>query len=146
MIGYLDTSAFVPLILDEDGTIACRRFWDDADDVSASHLLYVESAAALAQAERMGRLTAEAHRRCLRILDRLWSEVQVVEVEDALVRRAAELARRFGLRGYDAVHCASAEQLAEPDMVAASGDRKLLAAWASLDVATFDPDQAQPGR
>ena len=34
MIGYLDTSAFVPLLIDEPSTKACMRFWDDADDVT----------------------------------------------------------------------------------------------------------------
>lgn len=141
MIGYLDTSAFVPLLVAETASPACRRFWDDADDVVASRLLFVETAAALAQASRMNRLKAQAHRRCLDLLDQLWAETGTVEVDDRLVRRAGVLAHRYGLRGYDAVHCASAEQLADSDLVAASGDRKLLAAWADLGIATFDPNR-----
>lgn len=50
MIGYLDASAFVPLLIAEPGSAACRRFWNDADSVVSSRLLYVETAAALAQA------------------------------------------------------------------------------------------------
>lgn len=141
MIGYLDTSAFVPLLVAEAGSAACRRFWDDADDVVASRLLYVETAAALAQAVRLGRLTTETHERSLGLLDQLWTETDVVEADDALVRRASALAHRYGLRGYDAVHCASAEQLTDVDLVAASGGRKLLAAWSDLGLATFDPNQ-----
>jgi predicted nucleic acid-binding protein len=57
-----------------------------------------------------------------------------------LIRHAAELAARFSLRGYDAVHCASAEQLTDPHLVAAAGDGKLLDAWNGLGVATFDPN------
>ncbi len=45
---------------------------------------------------------------------------------------------KFGLRGYDPVHCASAEQAADDDLVAATGDRALLAAWSKLGVSTFD--------
>ena len=51
MIGYLDTSAFIPLLLKEPSSAACRRFWDDCDAVVSNRLLYVETAAALAQAE-----------------------------------------------------------------------------------------------
>ncbi len=142
MIGYLDTSAFLPLIVAEPSSGACRRFWDDADDVACSRLLYVEAAAALAQARRMARLTVPAHRAALRHLDQLWAQVEIAEVDQIVVERAAALAHRFHLRGYDAMHCASAEQLAEPDLVAAAGDRQLLAAWTKLGLATFDTNAA----
>ncbi len=138
MIGYLDTSAFVPLLVAEPGSLACRRFWDDADAVVSSRLLYVEAAAALAQAQRMGRLSAAQQERATDLLDELWAEVEIVEIDQELVGAAAGAARRLALRGYDAVHCASAEQLADDDLVAASGDRRLLAAWHELGITTFD--------
>lgn len=140
MIGwYLDTSVFVPLLVAEPSTEACQRFWDDADAAVSSRLLYVETAAALAQARRMDRLTDDAHDEALRLLDRLWSEIDIAEIDETVVSRAAVLARRFALRGYDAVHCASAEQL-DDDVVAATGDQQLLSAWAELEMATFDPN------
>jgi hypothetical protein len=74
----------------------------------------------------------------LQRLANLWAQVDVVEIDQPLVERAAELARRLGLRGYDAVHCAAAEQLAEPDVLAAAGDQRLLDAWSRLGLATFD--------
>ncbi|MFI6167161.1 type II toxin-antitoxin system VapC family toxin [Nocardia sp. NPDC051052] len=138
MIGYLDTSAFVPLLFNEPSSQSCRRFWDDADDVVSTQLLYVETAAALAQAHRMSRLDDAEYAGCLRLLDQFWPQIEAVEVNDALVLRAAELADQLALRAYDAVHCATAEQLEDTDTVAASGDRRLLAAWKSLGVSTFD--------
>lgn len=138
MIGYLDTSAFVPLLIAEPGTEPCLRFWREADDVVTSRLTYVETGAALAQAVRSGRLTERARRRGMGKLDELWAEFGVVEFDHLLACRAVELAHQCALRGYDAVHCASAEQLAEDDVVAATGDRALLRAWAELGVATFD--------
>ena len=140
MIGFLDTSALVPLVLDEPGSDACRRFWVSADDVVGSRLAFVEAAAALARAQRLGRLTDAFHRVCLANLEEIWLEVLPLEVDDRLVRRAAELAHQFGLRGYDAVQCASAEKVAAADLVAASGDAKLLAAWVDLGIATFNPN------
>lgn len=138
MIGYLDTSVFVPLLVAERSTEACQRFWDDADAVVSSRLLYVETAAALAQARRLDRLTDDQHDEALGLLGRLWSEIDIAEVDQIVVSRAAVLARRFALRGYDAVHCASAEQLDDEDVAAASGDQQLLDAWAELGMATFD--------
>lgn len=75
MIGYLDTSAFVPLLIDEPTSQACQRFWDDADEIVSSRLLYVETAAALAQARRMRRLTGNKHLQSRRRLDQMWSQV-----------------------------------------------------------------------
>ncbi|MBV8180196.1 MAG: type II toxin-antitoxin system VapC family toxin [Mycobacterium sp.] len=141
MIGYLDTAAFVPLLIDEPTSEACRRFWDDADVIVSSRLLYVETAAALAQARRMGRLTKGKHLRSRRRLDQMWSEMDVVEVDEQVVTRAADLAHRLSLRGYDAVHCASAAQLDDHDVVAASGDQRLLDAWLELGMATYDTNQ-----
>lgn len=128
------------LLVVEPTSVACQRFWDDADSVISCRLLYVEAAAALAQAQRIGRLTARTHATGLRRLDDLFEQVDVIEIDDTLSRRAAVLAARLALRGYDAVHCASAEQLNDPDLVAAAGDAQLLDAWHRLGISTFDPN------
>ncbi|WP_214405298.1 type II toxin-antitoxin system VapC family toxin [Pseudonocardia lacus] len=138
MIGYLDTSAFLPLLVTEPTSGACRRFWNDAHAVVSVRLMYVEAAAALAQANRMGRIDTGAHGQALRRLDRLWGEMDVIDVDEPLVATAADMANALALRGYDAVHCAAAALLADDDLVAAAGDQKLLAAWSKAGVATYD--------
>jgi uncharacterized protein len=140
VIGYLDTSAFVPIMLVAEPTSpACVEFWLTADMVVSTRLLYVETASALARGERNGRLVGDQHDRALAQVERLFGEIELIDVDERLTRLAADLARRFGLRGYDAVHCAAAALFDAPDLVAGSGDRKLLAAWRELGVATFDP-------
>ncbi|HEX8304974.1 MAG TPA: type II toxin-antitoxin system VapC family toxin [Jatrophihabitans sp.] len=138
MIGYLDTSAFVPLLIAEPSSASCRRFFDDADTVVTSRPTYVETAAALAQARRLDRITTRIHRESLRSLDDLWAQVDIVEADERLIRDAAELAHQHNLRGYDAIHCASARQLDDDDLVAATGDQQLLQAWSALGIATYD--------
>lgn len=139
MIGYFDTSALVPLLIAESSSEVCRRLWDDADAVVTTRLSYVEAAVALAQALLLGRLTEQNHDAAKRILDELWAEFDVIDVDDVVVRRAAQLALRCALRGYDAVHCAAAEQLDDDDdLVVAAGDQKLLDACRALGMATAD--------
>ncbi|RZQ60585.1 type II toxin-antitoxin system VapC family toxin [Amycolatopsis suaedae] len=138
MIVYFDTSAVVPLLVDEPGSSLCAQLWDDSDDVVTSILTYVETTAALAQAQRMGRLDDVQRREAAGLLESLWDEFAVVAVDDELARRAAGLAVDCGLRGYDAVHCASALQVAADDLVVASGDRSLLRACRKAGLATAD--------
>ena len=104
MIVYLDTSVFVPLLITELGSGRRRRFWDDADVAVSSRLSYVETASALAQAQRMGRIDEEGHDVALGLHDRLWSQIDVAEFDERVMEEAAALAQRFALRGYDAVH------------------------------------------
>jgi uncharacterized protein len=141
VIGYLDTSALVPLLVAEPSSAACKRFWDDSDAVVTSRLSYVETAAALAQARRLGRITPRTHRGSLRALDARWAELDIVEADDQLIRTAAALSHQHSLRGYDAVHCASVRQLAADDLVAATGDHQLLAAWLAIGIDTYDTNQ-----
>ena len=138
MIVYLDTSAIVPLLVVEPTSEHCRRLWDSADEPVTCRLSYVETAAALAQAQRLGRITAPAHKHALKALGQLWAEMALIEFDDDLMHTAADRAARFALRGYDAVHCAAAELIADQQTVAASGDRALLDAWASLGLSTAD--------
>jgi predicted nucleic acid-binding protein len=87
---------------------------------------YVETAAALALAHRMARLGDAEYAACRRLQDQLWPQIEVIEVDEALILRAAELTDLLALRGYDTVHCAGAEQLEDADLVVASGDKRLL--------------------
>jgi len=145
LIAYLDTSALVPLLIDEPASPLCARVWDDADDVVSVRIAYVEAAAAIAQARRTGRLTRSQQRDAVTLLDDTWQQLQLVEVDDPLVHRAGTLADLHNLRGYDAVHCAGAESINDAEVVAASGDRQLLAAWGSLGMSTLDVNDSQRG-
>ena len=128
MIVYFDTSALIPLLVEEPGSALAARLWDEADRVTSSRLAYAEARAALAQAQRAGRLDVPGLRAAAEGLETLVDGLDLVEVSTAVVWRAGELAERLALRGYDAVHLSSAEALADPDLVLASGDRALLRA------------------
>jgi predicted nucleic acid-binding protein len=128
MIAYFDTSAVVPLLIAEPNSARAGSLWDAADRVVSVRLLYPETRAALAQAKRLGRLTARQLRDAVTEFDSLLDEIDVVEVDDALARRAGELAEVRQLRGDDAVHLAAADRVRDPDVVVIAGDSALLEA------------------
>ena len=129
MIAYFDTSAVVPLLVEEAGTDVCLRVFLQAESVATVRMTFAETSAALACASRLRRLTADAHDRALAGLESVWAQMDVLDVDDGLVRAAGVLARDHALRGYDAVHCAAALRVTSGTTVALAGDRDLLAAW-----------------
>ena len=128
MIAYFDTSAFIPLIVDEPGSNNCVRLWNEATRAVSARLLYAEARAALAQAHRMARLSREQLSASVEQLDLLTNQVDVVEITGPLVRAAGEIAELQQLRGYDAVHLAAAQSLGNSETVFVSGDRQLVEA------------------
>jgi len=132
LIAYFDTSAVVPLLVDEPGSGVALQIWDEAQRIVAIPLLYAEGRAALAQAQRMGRITRRQLRAAVDGLDEAYSQIDVVGIDESLVRRAGELAEAHELRGYDAVHLAGAERVVDGDFVLVAGDRALLTAAAAV--------------
>lgn len=138
MIVYFDTSALLPLVIEEPGSSTASRLWDDAERVVSSRLAYAEGRAALAMALRMKRLDEQDLRSAVDAFEVVHDQLQLVEVTEALVRRAGVLAEEFALRGYDSVHLASVEEIADEDVVLAAGDRILLSAAEALGIAVAD--------
>ncbi|MEZ5239718.1 MAG: type II toxin-antitoxin system VapC family toxin [Microthrixaceae bacterium] len=108
MITYFDTSSLLKLLIDEDGSERAELIWDTADVLASSALIVVEARAALAAAKRGARLTAAQNREARSELAELVDELSIVEVTEQLISEAADLAEEEALRGYDAVHLASA--------------------------------------
>jgi hypothetical protein len=74
------------------------------------------------------------HRAALDSLDDLRRDLRVIELDETVTRCAAERADPHALRGCDAVHCAAANRIDAPDLVA-SGDKELLRACTELATA-----------
>jgi len=138
VISYFDTSSVVPLIVNEVSTGLCNRAWNDSTRVVCTRLLYPEARAALARAERMGRLDRSQLREAVAELDSIITEVDHIEVTATLAQEAGELAEAHGLRGYDAVHLAAAEAVHDGDLVLVTGDSSLAAAARAIGLAVLD--------
>ena len=124
---YLDTSALLKLLVQEPGSDVAASLWDAGDSVATSRLAYPEARAALASAARGRRLTPAAHRAAKSELGELMKQVALVEVTAGICDEAGDLAEGFALRGYDAVHLASAVAIADGDTVLATWDEELRA-------------------
>ncbi len=132
MIAYFDTSALVKLLVREHGSENALRVWEAAEAALSSVLLYPETRAALRRAWREQRLGSGSLRLALVEFERVWQRLDRVAVTAELAEAAGALAHAYDLRGYDAVHLASAALVRAPERVFVAADRALCAAAARL--------------
>ena len=114
----------------------CMRLWNEATRAVSVRLMYAEARAALAQAQRMARVSQDQLARAVDQLDLLTGQMSFIEVTRRLVSAAGELAEAHQLRGYDAIHLAAAQAMADGDAMLISGDRQLIDAAAREGLAT----------
>lgn len=113
------------LFLDEPESPAVTEIWETASSASSTHLTLVETRSALARAIRSRRLSPLRGSRAKAEADGFLSELHLIPVEPPLLARAAEVAETHALRGYDAVHLASALSLGDPEIVFVTWDVEL---------------------
>lgn len=140
---YLDSSALVKRYVAEPGSPAIRAaLTTPGATLATSRVAVPEVVAAIARAARDGRLDdASAQRAIDQALTDVDAMIQVA-VTDSIQRRCAELVSRRALRGFDAIHLASALLLAGPDPAGwtfACSDAALNGAAAAERLTAWDP-------
>lgn len=136
MIAYLDTSAFIKLIIREPGSDEAASIWERARLITSSRLLYPEARAALAAAVRSGRAPSRNAVALRRELEDFWGDVACVEVTPTLASRAGDLAQAHRLRGYDAVHLSSVLEVEAAGTILVTADDELAMAARAIGVPT----------
>ena len=101
------------------------ELWGTSHAAAASMLVYPEGRAALAAAQRSGRLGTREHGRALADFEDLASDLALIGVDEPLARSAGTLAEEFELRGYDAMHLATALALDESAVTLVTWDGDL---------------------
>ncbi len=139
---YFDTSSFVKLVLAEDGSREVQRAWDSAEARVASVALIAESRAAIAAARRDGRVDPRRYSAVIEDLAGLWHQIHGIILTEELAVRAGELAEICALRGYDAIHLASAEAILDNGDVMVVSDTRLAGAAASIGIEALVPAEA----
>ena len=122
---YFDSSALVKLLVlgEVDAEVASELF-RKADRRSTSVIAYAECRAAVAAAARSRTLTRSDARNAVAALNDVWPALDRLAVSENIVHLAGELAERRALRGFDAIHLASALAQA-PEAVLACWDGQL---------------------
>lgn len=112
-------------MFDEPGSSLAAELWDRADSVVSSQLMYPEARAAVAAAHRVRRITSAVLRRAVDRVDGLCAEVEIIGIDPDLAHTAGDLAEAHGLRGYDAVHLATALTIKVNSLILATWDSDL---------------------
>ena len=114
---YLDTSSLVKLYIDEPDADDIRDLVERAAVVATSVVAYPEARATFARRRRERLMTPAESAAALRQLDADWLRLLSIPVSEEVARAAGRLADEHGIRGCDAVHLASFE-----DLIARSDD------------------------
>lgn len=108
MILYLDTSALVKLYALENGRDLVEQAVDEATVIATSSVAYAEARVTLARKRREGVFSDEDLREAVAALDGDWHTFETLTATDNTASLAGNLAEEYALRGFDAVHLASA--------------------------------------
>ena len=111
MILYLDTSSLVKLYVEEQGSTEVLKSVRSAKAVGTSPVAYAEARSTFARRFREKAFGINAFSRLKSAFDNDWDDYLIVKVTDELVRLAGDLAEKHGLKGFDAIHLASAVTL-----------------------------------
>lgn len=131
---YFETSALVKLFLQEEGAEEARDLWDDADLITVGLIAYPEARSAFAAACRVGRISVAELKWAKQTLNRSWTQTQIVDFDEPIARAAGDVAELYGLRGYDAVHLATAISLQDESLLVATWDAELASACVQADL------------
>jgi predicted nucleic acid-binding protein len=108
MILYLDSSVLVKRYVVEAGSPEVNRWISMARPASSGLLTRAEVEAAICHAAHSAWIGEGESRRALSLFREEWESFGRLPIHEATVRRAGELACRYNLRGYGAVHLACA--------------------------------------
>ena len=128
---YLDTSALIKRFVNEKGSPLVRSLVQQREPVATAKIAYAEMFAGFARKLREGRLSRNLHALACRQFERDWRSYLRVELQDDVLLLARDLIQRHPLRGFDAVHLASALSLKNAlgeEITFAAADKLLLRA------------------
>ena len=128
---YLDTSALIKRFIEEEGSGVVRTLMRQPGSVATAKVAYVEVYAGLGRRRRAGDLSPKDHRVACTQFERDWPGYIRVDLADEILSLARDIIQRHPLRGFDAVHLASAlsiRQGLEEDLQFVAADERLLRA------------------
>jgi len=111
------------------------KLWSSGNPAVSSILAYPEGRAALAAARRLDRLGEADYRDALAAFEGVCAELVTVGVDLEIATQAGSHAEGLELRGYDAVHLATALEVGDEEVVLVTWDRDLARAGKRVGLA-----------
>jgi predicted nucleic acid-binding protein len=144
MILYLDTSALLKKYFRETGSDDVIARWKDATGIVTSSVAYAEALASIHRKKRDVKFNIDIFQNIIHLFRRDWNSLIRVEVTDELNDWIDKMVSHYPLRGFDAIHLASAlivhDRLPEKFLFACY-DNNLLQAAQSAGLQTL-PERA----
>ena len=143
---YLDTSALIKRFVNEKGSSLVQSLLRQPEGVATAKIAYAEVFAGLARKLREGNIPKNMHALACRQFERDWPAYLRVDLQDNVLFLARDLIQRHPLRGFDAVHLASALSLKNAlgeEVTFAAADGRLLRAAGAENLATLNVEAAR---
>lgn len=140
MIIYFDTSSLVKLYVEEAHTTKVKEWVENAELVATCRVAYPETISALTRRFGSGDLPKRDYELLLDGFGKDWLNYVVLDFDEI---EAGSFVRKYGLRGFDAIHLSSAKMMkrdAEIALFFSSFDEKLNKAAASEGLDVLMPD------
>lgn len=125
MIIYLDTSSLVKLYVEETQAAKVREWVEEAELVATGRIAFPETLSALDRRFRSGDFSKHDYEWLIGGFAEDWRNFVVLDFDEI---EAGRLVRKYGLRGFDAVHLSSAKMMRRDEGLAlffSSFDEKL---------------------
>jgi len=110
-VTYFDTSALVKRFVQEKGTPVVQSLFKSDAGVATAKIAYAEIFAGLARKLRERSVSKAQYSTACRQFESEWQAYVRVELQDDILVLARDLIQRHPLKGFDAVHLASALRL-----------------------------------
>lgn len=128
MILYCDTSALIKRYVAEEKAEGVNKFWDNASVITTSVVAFAEMVAVFNRELREGVLLVEEYKETVKEFKSDYRHLLLVPVNEDLNISIEGLLKKHSLRGFDAIHLASAMifmQSNDTDLVFACFDHAL---------------------
>ncbi len=147
-MNYLDTSALIKRFVNEKGSSLAQSLVQQSGPIATATIAYAEVFSGLTRKLREKHLSKALYGLACRQFDRDWPAYVRVELNEEILFLARDLIQRQPLRGFDAVHLASALSLRNAlgeriTFVAADGRLLKAAESEKLDVLNIETADAQ---
>jgi predicted nucleic acid-binding protein len=144
-VNYLDTSALIKRFVAEKGSLLVQTIVSRSESVATAKIAYAEVYAGLTRKYREGHLSKNQYALACRQFESDWHAYIRVDLVDDVLLLARDLIQRHPLRGFDAIHLASALSLKatlNEDITFAASDNRLLRAAEAEQLSALNVERA----